>query len=212
MTAQDYPVTFGYGATDGVYYGPNGSIGPYHRGDDRAMPNGTPVVVNGVQIGLSNNTGASSGSHLHIGRFEGGTDTNPNSEGFNLKAPVTVTTVSSDGINGNYIRLTDGDGVRWVYLHLQSQSVTQGQILSKKEEVPMLNEGDVINLYKSMLGRDPNAQEIAIYKDKDWKTVVYAFLGSDEFKARVNGDFTPVSETLFRRKWWNFHQWNEVAD
>lgn len=127
MTAQDYPVTFPYGATDGVYYGPNGSVGPYHRGDDRAMPIGTPVIVNGVEIGKSGTRYG--GPHLHIGRFAGGKDTNPNGQGFNLQGPVTVTTVSEDSVNGKYVRLTDAQGVQWVYLHLSQQFVLAGQVL-----------------------------------------------------------------------------------
>lgn len=127
MIASDYPITFGYGATDGYYYGPNGIIGAYHRGDDRAMPDGTPVVVNGVVIGLSNNTGASSGPHLHIGRFVNGKDTNPNGGGFEFDSAV-VTEVNQDSVNGKYVRIK-ADGASWIYLHLLEQRVTVGQVL-----------------------------------------------------------------------------------
>lgn len=125
--ASNYPVTFAYGATTPPY---GTAALPYHRGDDRAMPVGTRVIVNGTQIGLSGNTGLSTGAHLHIGRFVGGKDTNPNGSGFSLTPPVMVTTVSGDGTNGNFVRLTDGNGVQWVYLHLSKQTVTQGQTLS----------------------------------------------------------------------------------
>lgn len=145
MTAADYPVTFGYGAQDGVYYGPNGSVGLYHRGDDRAMPIGTPVVVNGVQIGLSGTSGASSGPHLHIGRFVNGADTNPEHEGFNLPAPIKVTQVLTDNVNGNYVALQDAQGVRWVYLHLSKQTVAAGQVLQKGDDMgPRLTSTDQV--------------------------------------------------------------------
>lgn len=121
----DYPVTTPYGQVAG-YPLNNG----FHTGIDYGCPNNTPVVVNGVQIGLSNNTGASTGPHCHVGRYVNGQVTNPGvGGGFSLKAPVRVTTVSSDTTNGKYVRLTDGDGVQWVYLHLGRQDVAQGQTL-----------------------------------------------------------------------------------
>lgn len=49
------------------------------------------------------------------------------------------------------------------------------------------NEGDVVNVYQGMLGRKPSAEEIKIYVGQDFKTILYAFMGSDEFKARVSG-------------------------
>lgn len=65
MTASDYPVTFGYGAVDGYYYGPNGIIGPFHRANDRAMDIGVKVIIGTTLIGLSGNSGLSGGAHLH---------------------------------------------------------------------------------------------------------------------------------------------------
>lgn len=145
MTAADYPVSFPYGAQDGQYYGPNGSVGLYHRGDDRACPQGTPVVVNGVQIGLTGTTGASSGPHLHLGCFVGSTDANPNGQGFALPGPVLVLAVGYDGLNGNYVKLKDANGTLWVYLHLSVQSVSTGQYLpevSNKGEEMIIGDGD----------------------------------------------------------------------
>lgn len=127
MSAESYPITFGYRATDGQYYGPNGSVGPYHRGEDRAMPIGTPIIVNGIQIGLSGNSGASSGPHLHIGRFLGGQDTAPNGGGFHFDS-ASVTEINEDGINGRYVRV-QADGASWVYLHMSQQTVNIGQQL-----------------------------------------------------------------------------------
>lgn len=128
MQAKDYPVSFPYGATTPPY----GTVAnPYHRGDDHYMPDGTPVVINGTQIGLSGHTGWVTGPHLHIGRFVNGKDTNPNGQGFNLPNPVTVTDFGYDATNGNYVGLRDGQGIRWVYLHLNSSNVVVGQVLQQ---------------------------------------------------------------------------------
>lgn len=54
------------------------------------------------------------------------------------------------------------------------------------------NEGDVVNIYQGMLGRKPSADEIKIYVSQPFKTIIYAFMGSDEFKARVNGGLKPT--------------------
>lgn len=126
--AKDYPVTFAYGAKDGYYYGANGIIGAYHRGDDRAMPSDTPVIVNGAQIGLSGSTGASSGPHLHLGKWNGGVDVNPQGRGFDL-ANASVHSTGYDSVNGYYVRIA-AEGYLWVYLHLNRIDVKQGQTLT----------------------------------------------------------------------------------
>ncbi len=122
--ASDYPISFPYGATSPPYGTP---ARPYHRGQDRAMPVGTPVIVNGVQIGLSGVSGLTTGSHLHIGRFVGGVDTNPGGGGFSFNNAV-VTQIASDATNGNFVRLT-ADGASWVYCHLRNQTCRVGQVL-----------------------------------------------------------------------------------
>lgn len=123
--ASQYPVTFPYGVKSAPY----GTLtNPYHRGDDRAMSIGTPVLVNGVQIGLSGNSGWVTGPHLHVGRFVSGKDTNPKGGGFSF-ASAKVTQLGSDSINGNYVRI-QADGASWVYLHLSKQTCKVGQVLT----------------------------------------------------------------------------------
>lgn len=160
--AQDYPITFPYGATT-YPYGPTGYAGPYHRGDDRIMPVGTPVLVNAVQIGLSGATGEVTGSHLHIGRFVNGQDTNPKGQGFTLKSPV-VAEVSSDLTNGRFVALNDADGVRWVYLHLSKQTVKVGQkLVPKGNDVTQADAHNVGTAsYRTNLFREPESNNAAV--------------------------------------------------
>lgn len=89
------------------------------------MPVGTPVLVNGVQIGLSGQSGEVTGPHLHIGRFVSGKDTNPHGLGFSVTKGV-VSEVGADSTNGKFVRVADADGSSWVYLHLSVQSVKVG--------------------------------------------------------------------------------------
>jgi murein DD-endopeptidase MepM/ murein hydrolase activator NlpD len=91
------------------------------------MPQGTPVVVNGVQIGLSGQSGFVTGAHLHIGRFVNGVDTPPHNGGFVFNNAI-VTQIASDPTNGNYVRV-QADGASWVYLHLSKQTCKVGQKL-----------------------------------------------------------------------------------
>lgn len=119
----NYPVTTPYGEVAG-YPLNNG----FHNGIDYGYPMGTPVVVNGVVIGLSNNTGSTTGPHLHIGKFVNGVVQNPGvGNGLGFKSAVIYDT-GEDAIDGKYVRIT-GDGALWNYLHLESTLVTKGQVL-----------------------------------------------------------------------------------
>lgn len=175
--ASQYPITTPFGQVAG-YPLNNG----FHNGVDRAMPTGTPVIVNGTQIGLSGSTGASTGPHLHIGRFVGGKATDPNGYGFSLTNPVVFDT-GSDATNGNYVRLTDGgDGALWVYLHLSVISVTKGQKLGGNME-PALTAQDINNIYPLLTGQKPTP---LTYNYKNWHDFIYGVVTSGEFHSYIS--------------------------
>jgi murein DD-endopeptidase MepM/ murein hydrolase activator NlpD len=110
--ASQYPITTGYGQIPN-YPLNNG----FHRGVDRACPTGTPLLVNGVLIGKTGTTGASTGPHLHLGRFVNGQPTDPGNGGFIL-VDATVTETGQDATSGKFIKVRDSGGAVWFYCHL----------------------------------------------------------------------------------------------
>jgi len=190
MTVWDAPISQPYG------YDPNyqGNAAHFHYGVDYAAPEGTPITVNGVTIGLVGHTGrvydqngqnTINAAHLHVGHYRGAVAVSVSAQQGKQVSGARVTEVGEDATNGKFVRVADADGSSWVYLHMSKQLARVGDILSEEEE--MLNRGDVINFYKLLLGRDPSEQEIKIYEGKPFKETIYAFMSSDEFKKRVSG-------------------------
>lgn len=164
MLVQDYPISTPFGAVKGYPLNPIPDKPGYgfHNGIDYACPTGTPLVVNGVTIALTNNTGASTGSHCHVGKYVNGQVQDPGvGNGFQFNSAVVYDT-GQDATNGIYVRIT-GDGALWNYLHLEKVLVTKGQVL-KGGNMP-LTQGQQDRLIKGMLGRDPTAQELS---NQDW--------------------------------------------
>lgn len=129
MSVQDYPITTQFGQVPG-YPLNNG----FHNGIDYGCPSGTPIIVNGVTIALSNNTGDTTGPHLHVGKYMGDEVQNPGvGNGFQFESAIVYDT-GYDAVNGNYVRIT-GNGALWNYLHLQTILVTKGQVL-KGDNMP----------------------------------------------------------------------------
>jgi hypothetical protein len=80
------------------------------------MPVGTPVIVNGIRIGYSGNTGNSTGPHLHVSRYKDGRYIPPGNPfalpGFRLYD------TGQDSSSGIYARLKALDGSMYIYCHL----------------------------------------------------------------------------------------------
>lgn len=182
MTAFDYPITETYG-----YHADYPLNNGFHNGVDYGCPIGTPIVINGVQIGVSGATGAVSGQHLHVGHIVGGSPGPISPQDGRNVSGARVTEINEDATNGKYVRLADADGTNWVYLHMSNNHVLNvGDVLanlpkyneSKKEDTPMPNDGDIINLKRLETGvqdYQPPGSELDHYKDPKfgWKALAY---------------------------------------
>lgn len=137
----------------------------FHNGIDYGVPMQTPVIVNGVQIALSNNTGSTTGPHLHVGKYVGGAAQDPGvGNGFNFDSAV-VYDVGKDAVNGSFVRIT-ADGALWNYLHLEDGSITvkAGQKLEGDNEMAeIFNSGDAQNVTNQLLGGGTPPEWISKY-------------------------------------------------
>lgn len=135
MTASDYPVTFPYGATDSPY-----SAASPHRGNDRACPMDTPIVIAGTVIGFTGSSGMSTGPHLHIQEWQGNAANTrlPQNE-FKGGTVVNLDANPNQGSWGRYITIQK-DGWNTTYCHLNSIVVSKGQVITEEQ---MINDDDI---------------------------------------------------------------------
>jgi len=147
----DYPINFPYGATTAPY-----SPAHPHRGDDRACPVGTPIVIEGVTIGLTGMTGWATGPHCHIQEWH-----NINTNVRKPQNAFRAGTVVKTGVHnqfGNFIDIKTSDGWVDTYAHLSKINVTVGQVIKKGEamaEKVTLSSARI--LAEDILGRDRDA-------------------------------------------------------
>lgn len=130
--ASDYPINFPYGATSPPY-----SVAHPHRGDDRACPEGTPLVVAGQQIGLTGKTGYVIGAHLHIQEWRG--DYSNTRKPQNSFKPGVVKNIDpagtqGDGSFGKFITIQTSDGWNDTYCHLSRIDVKVGQEIGMSKD------------------------------------------------------------------------------
>lgn len=161
MTADQYPITTPYGQVPGYPLHNH-----FHQGVDYGCPVGTPVVVNGVTIGLSGNTGYTFGPHLHLGKWSGGVVQNPLNGGFDFK-DAQVTGVEEDSENGKYVRI-QGDGFSWVYLHLSSQNVKVGDKLKGASVTDIPTSTQVGEEFQALAERQPTQKEVDLFVGLNW--------------------------------------------
>jgi len=131
MSAQNYKVTFPYNARY--------SNGGRHRGNDRACPQGTDVIVGGVLIAKTGNTGLTTGPHLHT---QAGTDKacqkdiNPGPLEFQ---PGKVVNAGTGPQWGKFVTVQVGN--QFIsYCHLSSINVSIGTVISAPAPTPPKNQ------------------------------------------------------------------------
>ena len=176
-TARDYPVTFGYLQKTTI----NGK--PYtHRGNDRKTPTGTPVQIGSKVIGLTGNTGLSTGPHLHT---QAGTDAavqntiDPNGHEFKA-GTVTSTRTTDTGAWGKYVTVKTGN-VYVTYAHLSKVNVKKGDKVNS-----MADAADVKAIYKyGPLGRTADASGVKHYTGKKTDKILKDHAASAEGKSRA---------------------------
>lgn len=191
MTVWDAPISQPYG------YDPSyqGNYQHFHYGVDWAAKEGTPITVNGIEIGLVGHTGkvydqngqnTINAAHLHVGHYINGSPVDPQRSGKAVDG-AKVTQVAEDATNGKYVRIRAADGSDWVYLHMSKQSVTVGQEIKQGvNDMPPADRGFVINRYRQILGREANEDDIKVYLGKNRLEIYDALLDSDEFKRRLS--------------------------
>lgn len=184
--ANDYPVYFQYGATSSPY----NEASP-HRGEDRCNKLGVPILVSGVQIGLTGFTGKvepanPAGAHLHVQEWSGKYSNTRKPQ--NTFKPGLVTNVDLDGTQGDgsfgkFITIQNADGWNDSYCHLSQIDVHVGQNIG--DNVATKADRDAVRyLWEGFLDRQPTEDEYTNLVGKDLDDVLHTVYTSDEYAKR----------------------------
>ncbi len=201
--ASQYPIKLGFGATSYPYSPTNP-----HQGIDRGCEVGTPVVVSGVTIGLSGNTGYSLGPHLHYALFREGKqpngiyDSKQNRTYFNPTDAFTITgTVifaQNNSTAGNEVIIHADNGNFYRYLHLSEIKVTKGQVIGMTDKA-------IKYAFKAMVDREPTSGDYEYWRVRTPEQLNETLYNSKENDAmrkayRSPQEYEPITETLYRGK------------
>lgn len=172
MSAQDYPVTFPYGATSAPY-----SPSHPHRGDDMPTPLGTQVLVGNAVVGLTGSTGQSTGPHLHVQQWSG--------NAANTRKPVdkwkpgTVIAADSNPNQswGKHVTVKNDDGWNTTYAHLSEVKVTVGQVI-QGDDMATLQRGDVTAIWQCFMRTDPTEDDYKFAIGQTWDVYMKIIMGN----------------------------------
>lgn len=205
-----YPVTFPYGSTTSPYT----SSHP-HRGNDRAAPLGTPIVVCGKTIGFVGMTGKADGYHCHTQEWRNNhLDVR---KPLNEFKPGTVTEVDVDGTTGDksfgkYVTIRSSDGWSTTYCHMNMTNAKVGDIIGEEVEMTEAQAREMalriglLGLMSEAQVNDPAWMDYQwrhiqadpynypaglakqIYDGHDWQLAAYKAGHYDEDVAKVGGN------------------------
>lgn len=151
MTAQEYPVTFGYGRTDSPY-----SVNSPHKGQDRSMPAGTPIILGDTTIGLSGNSGSYKGvgykPHLHIQAWTNTPSNARDPKPYAFK-PGRVVNVSTGPEWGKFVTI-DVNGVMVSYCHLSEHRTSIGKLIKEGTMPTIITQGLLEATYRVVYNRN----------------------------------------------------------
>ena len=176
LNALDYRIGFGFKGQDGQFYGPTGSIGLFHLGNDYYSPLNEPVLLQNTQLGLSGNTGNVGGPHVHVAKWKPGnvpggyyvakydrTYFDP-SDVKGITGTVSETGRGTD--SGYFVRVAANNGYTYEFFHLNRIDVKVGDIIGDET----MKEDGVRLMIRGATGQDLPFGNREIYEKevKNW--------------------------------------------
>ena len=182
-----YPVTQGFGdnpnlVINGVrVYGPEG-----HDGVDLGTPVGSPLYAPRSGRVKDVNNHPAYGLRIKIDNGK-----NVDYVGHLSQAQVSIGQQVSEGqqigLSGRSGNVT-GPHTHWGLFDYSGRVLNpQAELNNQGGNMPSLtNDGDVVNLYRRELGRDPDPGGRAVFTNMDWPRAWYGITESDEYRNRQN--------------------------